>query len=219
MPKVCVVEIEATASHNLMSTNWQGSTDNLLSCKIEIQHSTETPKGDCLCHESCHEIQRQQKCAHSFDSRRVGSCQDVVYPEFPMMVKEPRGLQDTTDAAQSFCRWEENLVLWWTILERGRTIWNQTPNTCTFCPQKHPLTMLVVRAEIKRKLWIPKDKSLVRYLIHQYTLCKRFEGAPFDSHSPPPLPKCHVKEKPAFWYIVHWCGLCRTTCHLYKPVN
>ena len=82
-------------------------------------------------------------------------------------------------------------------------------------PRNHSLTTLVVReahehvqhngvketlTETRRKFWIPKGRSLVRYLIHHCTLCKRFEGAPFDSPPPPPLPIFRLKEDPAFSY-------------------
>ena len=82
-------------------------------------------------------------------------------------------------------------------------------------PQNHPLTTLVVReahgrvhhngvketlTETRRKFWISKGRSLVRYLIHHCTLCRRFEGAPFKSPPPPPLPIFRVKEDPAFSY-------------------
>ena len=81
--------------------------------------------------------------------------------------------------------------------------------------RNHPLTTLVVReahervhhdgvketlTETRRKFWIPKGRSLVRYLIHHCVLCRRFEGAPFKGPPPPPLPVFRVKEDPAFSY-------------------
>ena len=54
--------------------------------------------------------------------------------------------------------------------------------------------------ETRRKFWVPKGRSLVKYLIHHCTLCKTFEGAPFKSPPPPPLPVFRVKENPAFLY-------------------
>ena len=82
-------------------------------------------------------------------------------------------------------------------------------------PRNHTLTALVVReahervhhngvketlTEIRRRFWIPKGRSLVRYLIHHCILCKKFEGASFKSPPPPPLPVFRVKEDPAFSY-------------------
>jgi hypothetical protein len=82
-------------------------------------------------------------------------------------------------------------------------------------PRTHPLTELIVRearervfhngvketlTEIRRKFWIPKGRSLTRYIIHRCVLCRRFDGMPFQGPPPPPLPNYRVKEDPAFTY-------------------
>ena len=84
--------------------------------------------------------------------------------------------------------------------------------------RNHPLTNLVVErahervhhngvketlTETRQKFWIPRGRSLVRYLIHHCGLCKRFEGAPCQGPPPPPLSVYRVKEEPAFSY----CGV------------
>ena len=77
----------------------------------------------------------------------------------------------------------------------------------------HPLTSLIVLdaharvrhngvketlTEVRSKFLVIKDRSLVRRLIHCCILCKRFEGAPFATPPPPPLPTYRVKDDPAF---------------------
>ena len=84
-----------------------------------------------------------------------------------------------------------------------------------FMPRNHHLTMLIVKdahghvhhngvremlTEIRSKFWIPRGRSYVRYFVHHCTLCKKFEGLPYKSPPPPPLPSFRVKEQPAFLY-------------------
>ncbi len=54
--------------------------------------------------------------------------------------------------------------------------------------------------ETRRSFWIPKGRSLTKCIIHRCVLCRRFEGAPFKTPPPPPLPTFRVKEDPAFSY-------------------
>ena len=46
----------------------------------------------------------------------------------------------------------------------------------------------------------PNGRSLTRKIIHECVICRRFEGLPFKTPQPPPLPECRVKEAPAFSY-------------------
>ena len=77
----------------------------------------------------------------------------------------------------------------------------------------HPLTTLIVRrvhkcichngvketrTEARRRFWIPRGRSLTKYIVHYCVLCRRLEGAPFKTPPPPPLPTSRVKEDPAF---------------------
>ena len=86
-------------------------------------------------------------------------------------------------------------------------------NNPILLPRDHPVTTLIVReahervfhnetketlTEVRRKYWIPRVRSLTRQLIHHCFLCKKFEGTPFKTPPPPPLPTCRVKEDPAF---------------------
>ena len=50
------------------------------------------------------------------------------------------------------------------------------------------------------KYWIPKARSLVRFIIHRCVVCKRFEGAAYRGPPPPPLPTFRVQEEPPFTY-------------------
>jgi len=82
-------------------------------------------------------------------------------------------------------------------------------------PKSHPIAALIVRqahervlhngvketlTEVRSKYWIPGGRSFTRKVLHRYVPCKRFEGPPFASPPPPPLPECRVKEAPAFSY-------------------
>ena len=51
--------------------------------------------------------------------------------------------------------------------------------------------------EVRSRYWIVKGRSLTRAFIHRCTVCKKYEGAPFEGPPPPPLPEFRVKEDPA----------------------
>lgn len=83
------------------------------------------------------------------------------------------------------------------IAEEGRSsIWYQT---LILLPRSHPLTTLIVRGvhvrvchkrvketlnETRRKFWIPRGRSLTKYIVHHCVLCRQFEEDPFKT--PPP---------------------------------
>ena len=48
--------------------------------------------------------------------------------------------------------------------------------------------------EIRTKYWIVKGRSLVRNVIHQCVVCRRYEGKPHHYPAPPPLPEFRVNE-------------------------
>lgn len=54
--------------------------------------------------------------------------------------------------------------------------------------------------EVMSRFWIIKGRSLVRKLIHQCTVCRRYEGLHYDIPPPPPLPKFRVSEQPPFTF-------------------
>ena len=80
-------------------------------------------------------------------------------------------------------------------------------------PRSHYLSTLIVKqahervlhdgvketlTEVRSKFWIPSGRSFTRKIIHACVTCRKFEGLPFKTPQPPPLPKCRVKEAPAF---------------------
>ena len=80
-------------------------------------------------------------------------------------------------------------------------------------PRDHHLTLLIVRRahervihngvkdtlnKVRSKFWIVKGRSLVRKVIHQCVICKKFEGRPCLGPPPPPLPKFRVAADPPF---------------------
>ena len=84
-----------------------------------------------------------------------------------------------------------------------------------FYSQSHPVTSLIIQqvhrrilhngtkeilAEVRSKFWIPQGRSVVRKLIHKCVICHKFEGTPFRSPQPPPLPESRLKESPPFTF-------------------
>ena len=134
--------------------------------------------------------------------------------EYPATVDKPEGVQTPTETVQSLCRREGNLAVRRTTFKLEDPFAIKHP---VLLPRDHPLIVLVVKrahahgciqhtrakktlTEIRRSFWIPRGRSLTNNLIHHCTLCRRFEGAPFKSLPPPPLPVFRVKEDPAFSY-------------------
>ena len=56
-------------------------------------------------------------------------------------------------------------------------------------------------AELRSTFWIVRGRYFVRKLLFGCTVCKKFQGKPYKTPPPPPLPSCRVKEAPAFTYI------------------
>ena len=100
----------------------------------------------------------------------------------------------------------------------GRLANTEVPYATKFSillPKSHSIATLIVRqahervlhngvkktlTQMRSKYWIPRGRSFTRKVLHQCVTCRRFEGLPFASPPPPPLPECRVKEVPAFFY-------------------
>ena len=54
--------------------------------------------------------------------------------------------------------------------------------------------------EIRRKYWIMRGRSFVRSIIHQCVVCKRYEGSPYKTPTPPALPAFRIQEQPPFTF-------------------
>ena len=70
-------------------------------------------------------------------------------------------------------------------------------------------------AEVRRRYWIVKGRSLTKVILFRCTVCKRYEGAALKGPPPPPLPEFRVKEEPAYTYTgVDFAGplFVRSTC-------
>ena len=52
--------------------------------------------------------------------------------------------------------------------------------------------------EIRAKYWIVKGRSLVKSVVQQCVVCRRFDGRPHRPPAPPPLPEFRVSESPPF---------------------
>ena len=82
--------------------------------------------------------------------------------------------------------------------------------------RSHPLTTLLVKAahervvhsgvkvtltELRSKFWIVKGRSLIRQVLARCNICRRYEGRPYTTPPPPPLPSFHVQESSPFSVI------------------
>ena len=54
--------------------------------------------------------------------------------------------------------------------------------------------------EVRSRFWILKGRALVKKVVHQCVICRKFEGRPYLGPPPPPLPEFRVKEDPPFTY-------------------
>jgi hypothetical protein len=54
--------------------------------------------------------------------------------------------------------------------------------------------------ELRARFWLVKGRHTVRRIIHDCTVCRRFEGRPFNAPLSPPLPESRVKESPPFTF-------------------
>ena len=54
--------------------------------------------------------------------------------------------------------------------------------------------------EVRSRYWIVQGRQLVRQVIRNCFLCKRYQGRSYPVPPPPPLPPLRVEEKPPFWY-------------------
>ena len=55
-------------------------------------------------------------------------------------------------------------------------------------------------AEVRTKFWIVRGRQLVKQIIHNCVICRRFQSQPYRVPPPPPLPPMRVEEKPPFSY-------------------
>ena len=52
--------------------------------------------------------------------------------------------------------------------------------------------------DIRSQYWIVRGRQFVRKLIGRCSICRRFEGKPYQAPPPPPLPEFRVRETPPF---------------------
>ena len=213
MPEECAVELKGTPlpSVNLVTADFQGSISDLMSCdrfstlsKLMrvTAYMVRAIKGFKGKRYDVSSGLTSEELAHA-EMLWIRSTQHLVsQPNFKVQQKQFNLFID-----------DKNI---WRC--GGRLTNVEAPFTVKYpvlLSQNHPLTTLVVReahervhhdrvketlTETRRKFWIPKGRSLVRYLIHHCVLCRTFEGAPFKGPPPPPLPVFRVKEDPAFSY-------------------
>ncbi len=219
MPEECSAELKTSAlrSLNLVATDSEGSISELLDC------------------ESFGTLSRLLRVTAQV-LRAVGvfkkSYIDISTNLTPEELAHAEGLWIMTAQRQlvqekNFKAQEKQLNLF----KDEKGIWRcggrlsnaEIPYAPILLPRTHPLTKLIVRrahervchngvketlTETRRSFWIPKGRSLTKCIIHRCVLCRRFEGAPFKTPPPPPLPTFRVKEDPAFSYTgVDFAGI------------
>ena len=82
-----------------------------------------------------------------------------------------------------------------------------------FLPHDHHLTTLLVRrahkrvlhngvkdtlTEVRLRYWVVKGRSLVKRIVRECVICKRYEGRPCLGPPSPPLPDFRVTKEPPF---------------------
>ena len=214
MPEECSAELTATAlrSLNLVVNESHGSISSLLSCE---KFSTISKLLRVTAY-VMRAVRRFKKSKDDFPTDLTP--QELAHAEKLWITSAQCQLvseKNFKEQQRQFNLFADEKGVWRC---RGRLSNMEAPFAVkhpVLLPRNHPLSTLIVRGahervhhngvketltEVRRRFWIPKGRSLVRYLIHHCVLCKRFEGGPFKSPPPPPLPVFRVKEDPAFSY-------------------
>ena len=209
MPEECAVELKATALSSIVTSESLGSIGNLMTCD---KYST-LPK---LLRVTAYVV----RAARRFKGTREDvsptlTSEELVHAEMLWIRSAQQQLAGDKSQQKRFNLFIDDQRIWRC---GGRLANAEVPVAVKYpilLSRHHPLTTLVVQeahkrvhhngvketlTEVRQKFWIPKGRSVVRYLIHHCVLCRRFEGAPCKGPPPPPLPVFRLKEEPAFSY-------------------
>lgn len=216
MPEECAQELKATTkSLNLMTTDSRSTIDDLMNCQNYSTYS-----------KLLRVTAQVLRAVRRFKARGIG-ISDTTTTVTPEELAEAEALwiisvQQQFSNDKNFQRQQAKLRLF----QDDRGLWRCGGRLSNaevsfsvkhpiLLPRTHPLTTLIVMeahrrvfhngvketlAETRRRFWVLKGRSLTRSLLHRCVLCRRFEGAPFKTPPPPPLPSFRVKDDPAFSY-------------------
>ena len=209
MPEECAVELKATQSHTLMSVE----------PNVMIESIVDPAKFSTLSR-LIGVTTKVLEAVKRFKSAPRGnppteSVEDSHAAELLWVKSAQKTLSDMKTLTKQFNLFEDEQGVWRC---GGRLANSEIPYATKYpilIPKSHPITSLIARqahervlhngvketlAEIRSKFWIPSGRSFTRKIVHKCVTCKRFEGLPYQAPPPPPLPKCRVKEAPAFSY-------------------
>lgn len=192
MPEECAVELKGTALRllNLMTTDSQGSIDKVMNCE---KFSTLSK----LLRVTSYMVRAVRRFKNSKEDVPANLTPDeLAYAEMLWIKSSQLQLasqKDFTVQQKQFNLFVDEKGIW----RCGGQLSNFEAPYATkhpvLLPRNHPLTTVVVRnahghvrhngvketlTETRRIFWIPKGRSLVRYLIHHCILCRRFEEVP-----------------------------------------
>lgn len=215
MPEECSTELKASAlrSLNLVATESKGSIGDLIYCEDFSTLSR-------LLRVTVQVLRavQQFKSSKSSNHPTTVTSGKLANAKLLWIVCAQKQLVDDKDFKSQ--QWQFNLFLDDKGVWRCRRLTNSDVPYATKHPilllRTHPLTSLILRqahdrvchngvketlTETRRRFWIPRGRSLTRYMIHRCVLCQRYEGAPLKTPPPPPpLPTFRVKDDPAFTY-------------------
>lgn len=208
IPKECVPEMKATQSHTLVTTEPNVSIESLL----EPTAFSTLPKllgTTAMVLRAVRRFKRGKREAqlpvHAVEERKQAEI---------LWVKSAQQLfTNLQNLTKQFNLFKDEHGVWRC---GGRLANIEVPFETKFpilIPRSHYLSTLIVKqahervlhdgvketlAEIRSKFWIPSGRSFTRRVINTCVTCRKFEGLPFKTPQPPPLPECRVKEAPAF---------------------
>ena len=131
------------------------------------------------------------------------------------IVSAQKRLPDKGSLMKQLNTFRDEQGVWRCAGRLGNTDLQPSAKSPILLPKNHWFTTLAIRSahqrvlhdgvketltEVRTKYWIPHGRSTVRKTIHSCVTCRRYEGLPYKTPAPPPLPKCRVEEAPAFSY-------------------
>ena len=212
MPKECTLELKTTQSHSLVATGPNTAIESILD---PTQFSTLSR----LIGVTATVLKAVRRFKNLKRREAINSSEDPVgesqEAELLWVKSAQNGMSDLKTLTKQFNLFKDERGVW----RCGGTLANAEIPYAVKYPilllKSHPLTRLIMKqaqervlhngvketlAETRAKYWIPRGRSFTRKIMHKCVICRRFEGLPFKTPPPPPLPVCRMKEASAFSY-------------------
>ena len=208
MPKGCAQELKATRSHALLSTESNVNIESLLR-PTEFSTLSRLLGTTAMILRAVRRFKSRKKEAQP----PVYTAEERKQAETLWVKSAQQSITDLKNLTKQFNLFKDECGVWRC---GGRLANTEVPFATKFpilIPRSHYLSTLIVKqahervlhdgvketlTETRSKFWIPSGRSFTRKIIHKCVTCRKFEGLPFKSPKPPPLPECRVKEVPAF---------------------